>query len=85
MTSRQRSGLSLYFITCRSLLNIRDDRFCEIAQPAHLGYMNEIEKQFLTEFDYRREAENMALIRKNILPVWGHKVDIPEPYLDLCT
>ncbi|SPQ98558.1 unnamed protein product (mitochondrion) [Plasmodiophora brassicae] len=60
-------------------------RFCEIAQPAHLGYMNEIEKQFLTEFDYRREAENMALIRKNILPVWGHKVDIPEPYLDLCT
>jgi aarF domain-containing kinase len=47
--------------------------------------LEEIERQFLTEFDYSLEAKNLEEIRNNIIPHWGHKVVIPKPYLDLCT
>jgi aarF domain-containing kinase len=32
--------------------------FCELAMPQHVSGFKEIEKQFTTEFDYRKEAEN---------------------------
>jgi len=30
--------------------------FCRLAQPVHLPMLDEIEKQFMTEFDYRSEV-----------------------------
>jgi len=44
----------------------------------------EIEKQFMTEFNYKLEGENLAEIYENINPKWGDKVAIPRPILDLC-
>lgn len=34
--------------------------FCKVAQPEHVKALEEIEKQFRTEFDYRLEAANLA-------------------------
>lgn len=34
--------------------------FCRVAQPEHVKALEEIEKQFRTEFDYRLEAANLA-------------------------
>jgi aarF domain-containing kinase len=33
--------------------------FAQIAQPVHVPPIGEVEKQFMTEFDYRRKAERM--------------------------
>ncbi|CEM09973.1 unnamed protein product [Vitrella brassicaformis CCMP3155] len=59
--------------------------FCRLVQPDHLPFLKEVEKQFMTEFDYRREAENLDEIADNVLPVWGRKVVIPRPFKHLCT
>lgn len=53
---------------------------CRFAAPVHLPALSEIEKQFKTEFDYRLEAENLDLIRNNIMPVFGNRVVVPKPY-----
>jgi len=53
-------------------------RFCRLAQPEHLPGLIEIEKQFLTEFDYRKEAQNLAKVGKN-MEIWSHKVVVPKP------
>eukprot|EP00397_Hematodinium_sp_SG-2012_P013550 GEMP01013764.1.p1 GENE.GEMP01013764.1~~GEMP01013764.1.p1 ORF type:complete len:525 (+),score=146.93 GEMP01013764.1:168-1742(+) len=55
--------------------------FCHIASPVHLPWLNEIEKQFKTEFDYREEAQNLERIRSNVLPHYGHKVAIPRAFM----
>jgi hypothetical protein len=60
-------------------------RFCALAQPQHLPALDEIERQFLTEFDYRKEADNLRAVRENVLPKWGRRVAIPEPIDHLCT
>eukprot|EP00959_Pyramimonas_sp_CCMP1952_P037605 787597-Pyramimonas_sp.AAC.1 len=59
--------------------------FAWLAQPQHLPYLDEIERQFLTEFDYRKEAQNLERVRQNIMPTWGHRVAVPQPVLDLCS
>jgi len=59
--------------------------FCRIALAHLVVPLEEIERQFLTEFDYALEAKNLNEIRSNILPKWSHKVIIPKPYLSLCT
>ncbi|KAF4697870.1 hypothetical protein FOZ63_026077 [Perkinsus olseni] len=59
--------------------------FCKMALPQLVQPLDEIESQFLTEFDYRLEAENMEEIREQIMPHWGHKVVIPKSHLNLCT
>jgi aarF domain-containing kinase len=59
--------------------------FCRLAMPQHVPPLEEIERQFLTEFDYREEAKNLEEVRANVLPRWSHKVDIPAPYKQLCT
>lgn len=53
--------------------------FCKLAQPEHLVMLDEVEKQFKTEFDYRREGQNLNLVRRNIVPTWGDRVVIPQP------
>ena len=58
-----------------------------MAQPAHLPFLDETEKQFLTEFDYVLEAKNLQEIGDNINdnPLWKDKIIIPKPYHNLCT
>uniref|UniRef100_A0A6B2L244 Protein kinase domain-containing protein n=1 Tax=Arcella intermedia TaxID=1963864 RepID=A0A6B2L244_9EUKA len=59
--------------------------FCKLAMPHHVPPLNEIEKQFLTEFDYIGEAKNLEEIHNNIMPTWKHLVAIPRPVMELCS
>jgi len=59
--------------------------FCKLAMPQHVPALEEIERQFLTEFDYRAEAENLEDVRSTVMPVWGKHVYIPAPHKKLCT
>jgi aarF domain-containing kinase len=58
--------------------------FCRVFAPEQVAIFNEIEKQFLTEFDYRREAQNLDIIGKN-MSEFRRAVVVPKPYLDICT
>ncbi|GLD92079.1 hypothetical protein PINS_up000612 [Pythium insidiosum] len=60
--------------------------FCRYFQPVHLPYLEEVEKQFMTEFDYHAEAKNLATVRRNIAKSpYASRIVIPEPRMDLCT
>jgi aarF domain-containing kinase len=59
-------------------------RFAAVALPEHVKPLEEIEKQFANEFDYRREAAQLAQIRANLAPVFPHII-VPRPHLALCT
>jgi aarF domain-containing kinase len=64
--------------------------FCEVAQPVHVPTLLEIERQFMTEFDYRREARQLDDVRRNMMAAGiagdpSRKCAIPRPHLDLCT
>lgn len=48
--------------------------FCALAQPEHLVMLKEVEKQFLTEFDFREEANNLELVRTNMRRAWSKEV-----------
>mmetsp|Transcript_10087 Transcript_10087/g.20196 ORF Transcript_10087/g.20196 Transcript_10087/m.20196 type:complete len:289 (-) Transcript_10087:243-1109(-) len=52
--------------------------------PQATPAFKEIEKQFATEFDYRREAKNAQTIRANLLGNFP-RILVPEVYLPLCT
>ncbi|KAF0716465.1 Aste57867_2834 [Aphanomyces stellatus] len=71
--------------------NFRNDmktikRFAAVAQPAHLPFLNEVEKQFMTEFDYTMEADNLDMVRANIeASPYAAKFIVPHAYKDLCT
>ncbi|CAM9998246.1 unnamed protein product, partial [Ectocarpus sp. 12 AP-2014] len=54
--------------------------FCALAQPEHLVMLKEVEKQFMTEFDFREEAKNLKLVRKNMRKAWSRHVVVPEAY-----
>ena len=41
--------------------------FCRLAMPQHVTAMDEIEKQFLTEFDYTAEAKSLEVVRTNVM------------------
>ncbi|KAJ8901214.1 hypothetical protein NDN08_007063 [Rhodosorus marinus] len=60
-------------------------RFVKMFQPHQTGFMEEVERQFVTEFDYRGEAQNLNTIRDFVMPKYGSKVVVPEPIMDLCT
>ncbi len=68
--------------------------FAQLAQPVHVPALEEIEKQFMTEFDYFKESKQLAQVRENLMKAGmtgedssdGSKLcAIPKPYLDLCT
>ncbi len=41
---------------------------------------DEIEKQFATEFDYRKEAENLCKIHDNVIKGgFGREITVPRP------
>lgn len=62
--------------------------------PEQVPVLDEIEKQFATEFDYRREAANLARVRANLVRAgfvrdsrfpWSRGVvEVPRPRSDLC-
>jgi aarF domain-containing kinase len=59
--------------------------FCRLAMPQHVSPLDEIEKQFLTEFDYTKEGQNLNSVRNNITPRFKNEIDIPKPYLEYCS
>ena len=69
--------------------------FAKLAQPVHVPALEQIEKQFMEEFDYREEAKHLAAVRENLIKAGlaaGNEVEanrrlcmVPKPYLHLCT
>ena len=59
--------------------------FCTIAQPEHLTVLDEVERAFLTEFDYLREAEALAEVAANVAASpFRHRISVPRPVKELC-
>lgn len=64
--------------------------FAQLAQPVHVPALEEVEVQFATEFDYRREGQHLHEIRQNLQRA-GYAGDddqtcrIPRPHLEYCT
>jgi len=63
--------------------------FAKVAQPVHVPGLEEIEKQFQTEFDYKTEAEHLAVVRENLMRAGlagpGKLCLVPKPYMEYCT
>lgn len=63
--------------------------FAQLAQPVHVPALEETEKQFQTEFDYRKEARNLAIVRENLTKAGlvgpGKLCQVPMPYEEYCT
>jgi aarF domain-containing kinase len=55
-------------------------RFCKIAQPEQLPLFEEIEQQFMSEFDYTREGTNLQEMYTNLLPL-SKEVVVPRPIM----
>lgn len=63
--------------------------FAQVAQPVHVPALEEIEKQFMTEFDYVQEGQQLETVRKNLknagLEGRGKLCRVPKAYLEYCT
>uniref|UniRef100_A0A7S4NNQ9 Protein kinase domain-containing protein n=1 Tax=Guillardia theta TaxID=55529 RepID=A0A7S4NNQ9_GUITH len=60
--------------------------FCRFAMPEWNGVIDEIEKQFLSEFDYTKEARNLQEMRENLEKRFHPSIArIPRVYPHLCT
>jgi aarF domain-containing kinase len=65
--------------------------FCKVAQPVHVPALEQTEKHFMTEFNYRKEAIQQDIIRNNLMKAGlagdqnDQKFVIPKIYLDYCT
>lgn len=59
--------------------------FCTVAQPEHLTVLDEVERAFLTEFDYLREAQALSDVSDNVArsPFRG-RIAVPRPIMELC-
>jgi hypothetical protein len=59
---------------------------CRIALPGWAPIMREFESQMMTEFDYIHEAENLEIVRKNMMASpYRNQVVVPQPLLEYCT
>lgn len=59
---------------------------CRIALPGWKPILDELQKQMMTEFDYRQEARNLAEVRANMVASpYNNQVTVPEPLHDLCS
>lgn len=53
---------------------------CRVALPGWSPILPELERQFMTEFDYKTEAANLDSVRKNMLASpFKNRVRVPEP------
>jgi ABC1 atypical kinase-like domain len=63
--------------------------FAQVAQPVHVPALQEIEHQFMTEFDYVQEAQQMEAVRHNLTKAGlagpGKLCRVPKAYLEYCT
>lgn len=60
--------------------------FCSFAYPSFIPGMDELERQFLSEFDYQREAVNGKLVQAaSTKSIFHRKVKVPAVYDELCT
>eukprot|EP00934_Nitzschia_sp_Nitz4_P007771 Nitzschia sp. Nitz4//scaffold4_size323378//22787//24687//NITZ4_000612-RA/size323378-snap-gene-0.438-mRNA-1//-1//CDS//3329553255//7761//frame0 len=63
--------------------------FAQVAQPVHVPALEEIEKQFMTEFDYVQEAQQLETVRQNLFRAGlegpGKLCRVPKAYLEYCT
>jgi hypothetical protein len=63
--------------------------FAQIAQPVHVPALEEIEKQFMTEFDYVKEGEQLNQVKHNLqkagLEGPGKLCRVPKAYMEYCT
>lgn len=60
--------------------------FFRYTMPEQAILLDEVEKQFVNEFDYRREATQLEGVRKNLAAAQTFKdVVVPEPVMSLCT
>ncbi|KAI8825167.1 ABC1 family-domain-containing protein [Fimicolochytrium jonesii] len=57
--------------------------FCKLAQPEFLPVFDEIEKQFMSELDFEREAANLAIVSANMKRHYHDQVEVPEPISSL--
>jgi hypothetical protein len=56
-----------------------------MAIPSWLDLLNALEKQVMTEFDYRNEAASLREVRENMLrSQFRRRVVVPEPMEELC-
>lgn len=55
-----------------------------LVEPSLGAILDELRKQFLTEFDYRGEAKNLKDVAEAVLPKWKQCVDMPQPIPHLC-
>lgn len=75
-------------------------QFCKLAQPEQVVYLEETQRQFMTEFDYQQEARNLSQVWHNIKPFYekdvrrdvhltymtrSAQVVMPEAIDELCT
>ena len=61
-------------------------RFAAVALPEHVKALEEVEKQFANEFDYRREAAQLAAIRGNLARSGLFpSIVVPAPLPALCS
>jgi aarF domain-containing kinase len=65
--------------------------FAKLAQPVYVPALEEVEVQFATEFDYRKEGQQLGEIGDNLRqaklagPGPYSKFIVPKPYLPYCT
>jgi len=61
--------------------------FCKVAQPVHVPALEEIEHQFMTEFDYKKEALQLQTVHDNMekADLLPSVCKIPVAYIDFCT
>lgn len=53
--------------------------FCRIALPGWKPLLAEIERQMMTEFDYRREAESLRIVRQNMAEsAYAKRIVVPD-------
>uniref|UniRef100_A0A6U3QC26 Protein kinase domain-containing protein n=1 Tax=Ditylum brightwellii TaxID=49249 RepID=A0A6U3QC26_9STRA len=59
---------------------------CRVALPGWEPILLELQKQMMTEFDYKNEAESLKTIRLNMArSPYTDKIRIPEPATSLCS
>lgn len=59
---------------------------CRLALPGWKPIMTELQKQMMTEFDYRQEAQNLDDVRSNMMSSpYASQVSVPKPLHYLCS
>ncbi|KAL3919176.1 MAG: hypothetical protein SGILL_003885 [Bacillariaceae sp.] len=63
--------------------------FAQLAQPVHVPALEETEKQFMTEFDYIQEGEQLNRVQENLrkagIEGHGKMCRVPKAYMEFCT